>query len=564
MHAYHLVVFKKNIKFTSMLHPFFYLFFVICYSLQSQKKFTKQDSIRGSVTLERSWWDVKKYNLDVHVYPDDKTIRGKNTITYKVLKSYQKLQFELQEPLVIDSILQQHQKLKYSSTGISYFVDLQKQQLQNQTETLTIYYHGKPKKAKNPPWDGGIIWSKDIFNQPFIASANQAIGASIWWPCKDHPTDEAEQVTIKITAPSQLVSVSNGRCTEIVKNKDGTDTYTWQVNNTINTYGVSLNIANYTHFKNVYKGLKGKLDCNYYVLSHNFLKAKTQFKDVFKTLTAFEYWFGSYPFYKDGYKLVEVPYLGMEHQSCIGYGNQYKNGYLGNPMGLSDWALKFDYIIVHETGHEWFANSITCKDVADLWIHESFTTYAESLFLEYFYGKQAADEYVQGLKPYVKNDKPIVGEFNVHHHGSNDMYFKGSLMLHTLRHLINDDILWKQILEKISTTFYHQTVSGKELIDFINNNTTIDVIPFFKQYLNTTQIPQLLLKQQGDEVLYKWINVIDGFNYAIEISVNNLKTWITPKINEWTSLQGSIKDININPNFYIQQKMVKSREFTQY
>ncbi|MGY5352906.1 M1 family metallopeptidase [Wenyingzhuangia sp. IMCC45533] len=530
------------------------LFLLFCSTAQSQQLFTKQDSIRGSITPERNWWDVKKYNLAIDVYPEKQAISGKNSISYQVLKPDNKLQFELQEPLVVDSVIQNNIKLNYQKTGMSYFVALEKKQIADSIENIHIYYHGKPKEATNPPWDGGITWSKDLFKKPFIASANQAIGASVWWPCKDHPADEADEVEITVTAPDPLISVSNGRCTNISHNANGTNSYTWKVNSPINNYGVSINIANYAHFSTRYKGTKGYLDCNYYVLSHNFLKAKTQFRDVDRTLSAFEYWLGPYPFYKDGYKLVEVPYLGMEHQSCIGYGNHYKNGYLGKTMGLSDWALKFDYIIIHETAHEWFANSITCKDVADLWIHESFATYAESLFVEYFYQKQAANEYVQGLKPYVKNDRPIVGTFNVHHHGSGDMYFKGSLMLHTLRNVINNDQVWKQILRGLNKTFYHKTVSGRELIGYINNKTEVNVLPFFKQYLHTTKIPELLVQQKGEDILYKWNQVVDDFEYPIKVYINKTETWITPKKDGWSAVKGKLKSLKIDPNFYITKK----------
>ncbi|NIJ46155.1 aminopeptidase N [Wenyingzhuangia heitensis] len=528
-----------------------FLLFILWSCSLSAQNFTKQDSLRGSLTKERTWWDVQKYTLDVTVFPETKMISGNNTITYKVLSPYQILQFELQDPLQIDSILQDKNKLTYSKIGISYFVNLIKKQKKNRLENITIYYHGQPKEAIDPPWDGGIVWSKDPYQKPFIATANQAIGASVWWPCKDHPADEADAMQITVTCPTPLINVSNGKCTHITRNKNNTTSYTWEVNNPINDYGISMNIANYANFSETYYGLNGKLNCDYYVLSSNLLKAKVQFKDVAKTLKAFEYWLGPYPFYKDGYKLVEVPYLGMEHQSCIGYGNQYKKGYLGKPMGLSSWGLQFDYIIVHESGHEWFANSITCKDVADLWIHESFTTYAESLFVDYYYGTQAANEYVQGLKPFVKNDKPIVGHFNVHNEGSGDMYFKGSLMLHTLRQIVDDDVLWREILKEINTKFYHQTVSGKTLIDFINSKTKLDVKPFFKQYLHTTDIPELVLKQDGEFISYQWKNTVANFNIPVKTYLNHKKIWITPNTTTWQQVKGNISDFTVDKNYYI-------------
>ncbi|NJB83841.1 M1 family metallopeptidase [Wenyingzhuangia aestuarii] len=533
------------------MYKSFFLLILISFGLQAQNSFTKQDSLRGSITNTRAWWDVAKYTLDISVFPETKTILGSNTITYKILRPHQTLQFELQAPLIIDSILQNKIHLTYTKTGISYFVNLTKKQKVNNTENITIYYHGKPKETINPPWDGGIIWSKDTHNNHFIATANQSIGSSVWWPCKDHPADEAESMEITVTCPTPLINVSNGKCTRITRNKNNTTSYTWQVNNPINDYGISMNIANYAHFNETYKGLNGDLTCDYYVLSSNYLKAKIQFKDVPKTLKAFEYWMGPYPFYKDGYKLVEVPYLGMEHQSCIGYGNHYQKGYLGKRMGLSPWGLEFDYIIIHESGHEWFANNITCKDVADLWIHESFTTYAESLYIDYYYGTQAANDYVQGLKPFVKNNKPIIGKFNVHNQGSGDMYFKGSLMLHTLRQIINNDTLWRTILIDLNKTFYHKTVSGTEIINFINTKTKIDLTPFFHQYLNTTKIPKLILRQDGNSITYQWENTVANFSIPVKVYLKNQEIWITPNANNKQRIKGKLDDLKVDLNYYI-------------
>lgn len=538
-------LFFKNTK------HYLFIFLIFNLGLNAQNNFTKLDTLRGSITPTRIWWDVNKYTLDIHVNPKIKSIYGNNTIDYTILAPKQILQFELQHPLLIDSVIQNRKKLTYTQKGDSYFVNLIKKQKKNNKEQLTIYYHGQPKIAVNPPWDGGIIWDKDKENHYFIATANQKIGASVWWPCKDHPADEAESMQITVTCPTPLINVSNGKYIGTIINNDNTQSYTWMVTNPINNYGISLNIANYKHFKEIYKGIKGVLDCNYYVLPNNFLKAKVQFKDVSKTLKAFEHWFGPYPFYKDGYKLVEVPYLGMEHQSCIGYGNHYKNGYRGSNMGTSNWAQKFDYIVVHESGHEWFANSISCNDVADLWIHESFTTYAESLFIDYHYGTQAANEYVQGLKSYVKNDSPIIGHHLVHNQGSDDMYFKGSLILHTLRQIVNNDILWRNLFLEMNQKFYHKTVSGAEIIDFINKQTAVDLKQFFYQYLNTTKIPELLLKKEGDFIKYKWNNVVDGFKIPVKIQLNKNTIWITPKINEWQKIKGQLSKFKVDPNFYI-------------
>ncbi|WP_237340629.1 M1 family metallopeptidase [Wenyingzhuangia fucanilytica] len=527
----------------------------MCTILHAQN-YTKQDSLRGSITPERAWWDVIDYTLDIHVFPKNKSIKGSNTITYKVLNTNKTLQIELQSPLVIDSILQNQQKLTYSKVGYSYFIHLIKTQKVNNTESLTIYYHGKPKEAENAPWNGGVVWSKDNNGNDFIATANQSIGSSIWWPCKDHPADEANSMQITVTCPNPLMDVSNGRNIKTTQNNNNTTSYTWKVTNPINNYGVSLNIAKYAHFSENYKGLKGNLDCNYYVLPENLTLAKTHFKDVPKMLKAFEYWFGPYPFYKDGYKLVETPYLGMEHQSCVAYGNKYLKGYLGYPMGTSEWGKKFDFIIIHESGHEWFANNITCKDVADLWIHEAFTSYAESIFLDYHYGTNAANEYVQGLKSSVKNDKPIIGTYHVHQEGSSDMYVKGSLMLHTLRQIINNDQQWRKILTGLNKEFYHQTVSGKQVIDYINKNTKIDLTSFFKQYLTTTQIPTLVTTQKKDCIYYTWENVVDDFKIPLKIYLNGKEKWIVPKEKQWKKIIGKYQQLKIDENFYVALKQL--------
>lgn len=525
----------------------------LCNILQAQT-FTKQDSLRGSITNERAWWNVTNYTLDIQVFPETKSIKGSNSITYKILKPHQTLQIELQPPLVIDSIVQNNQKLSYHNFGFSYFIDLLKKQGVTTEEKIIVYYHGQPKEAENAPWDGGMVWSKDNQGNDFIANANQSIGSSIWWPCKDHPADEVESMQITVTCPNPLLNVSNGRNIKIQQNKDNTTSYSWKVVNPINNYGVSLNIANYTHFSETYKGLNGNLDCNYYVLPYHLNKAKEHFKDVPKMLTAFEYWFGPYPFYKDGYKLVETPYLGMEHQSCVAYGNQYLKGYLGYPMGSSTWGNLFDFIIIHESAHEWFANNITCKDVADLWIHEAFASYAEALFVEYHYGTKAGKEYVLGQKALVKNDTPIIGTYNVNNEGSDDMYPKGSLMLHTLRSVINNDALWRTILTGINQEFYHQTVSGEQVKNYISKESKIDLSTIFNQYLNTTKIPTLVLKTKDDAVYYLWENVVNDFKMPIKIDINKKEVWITPSDKTWKKLNGPISNIKVDPNFYIQVK----------
>ena len=433
--------------------------------LEEKENFTRQDTLRGSITPERIWWDLTSYHLAVEVVPNLKFISGNNTIRYTVLKEYQTLQIDLQAPLKITKVTQDGITLKVIDDGNAHFVQLLKKQKIGNTESIVVYYQGNPKEAIQAPWDGGFSWKKDKKGNHFVATSCQGLGASVWWPCKDHMYDEVKNMKISVTVPRNLMDVSNGKLEKIVDNGT-TKTYHWSVDNPINNYGVNINIGDYTHFSEVYKGEKGNLDMDYYVLKYNLEKAKKQFTDAPKMMKAFEHWFGPYPFYEDGFKLVEVPYLGMEHQSSVTYGNQFKNGYLGRDLSGTGWGLKFDFIIIHESGHEWFANNITNKDIADMWIHESFTNYSESLFLDYYYGKKASSEYVIGLRKTIANKKTIIGKYDLNNEGSSDMYNKGGNMLHTLRQVVNNDQKWRMILRKMNKKFYHQTVTTNQIEAF--------------------------------------------------------------------------------------------------
>ena len=349
-------------------------FILIAISVSAQKNnFTKQDSLRGSITKERIWWDLTYYHLDIQVFPETKSIKGKNTVKYTVLKPYKVLQIDLQAPLKITKVLQMNEELKVVSEGNAHFIHLNRDQKIGDKNEIIVYYEGKPKEAIRAPWDGGFSWKKDKNGNHFIATSCQGLGASVWWPTKDHMYDEVESMDISVRVPSNLMNVSNGRLVKTDKHEDNTTTYHWSVVNPINNYGINVNIGDYTHFSEKFQGEDGELDLDYYVLKDNLEKAKEHFKDAPKMMKAFEHWFGKYPFYEDSFKLVEVPYLGMEHQSSVTYGNQYKKGYLGRDLSGTGWGLKFDFIIIHEAGHEWFANNITYKDMADMWIHESFT-----------------------------------------------------------------------------------------------------------------------------------------------------------------------------------------------
>ncbi|MDQ4139083.1 MAG: M1 family metallopeptidase, partial [Bacteroidota bacterium] len=427
---------------------------------QQKPTFTRQDTLRGSITPERAWWDLTHYHLDVRVNPTEKSMKGVNTISYRVLQANNTMQIDLQEPLKIDKVTHNGKSLNFRRDGNVFYISLNEPQQPGTVQKIEVYYGGIPQVSANPPWSGGVTWQKDKKGNPFVATSCQGDGASLWWPCKDHMYDEPDSMQISVTVPQKLTNVSNGRLRKVVQNNDGTKTFHWFVTNPINNYGVNVNIGDYVNFSEKYRGEKGTLDCNYYVLRDDLEKAKKQFKEVPRMLQAFEHWFGPYPFYEDSYKLVQVPYLGMEHQSSVTYGNKFANGYLGKDLSGSGWGLKFDFIIVHESGHEWFANNITYKDIADMWIHESFTAYSENLFLDYHFGKKASSEYVIGTRKNIKNDRPIVGYYDVNYSGSGDMYYKGANMLHTLRQVVNNDEKWRAILRGLNKEFYHQTVTA--------------------------------------------------------------------------------------------------------
>lgn len=519
---------------------------------KSDVAFTRQDSLRGSITKERAWWDVKNYHLDIKVNPADSTISGSNTIKYQVLKEYNKMQIDLQNPMQILKVTQDGKALQFTKEGNAFFISLLAPQAVGSTKEVIVFYSGKPKVAVNPPWDGGITWRKDANGKLFIASSCQGLGASVWWPNKDHMYDEVENMLISVNVPGDLMDVSNGRLQSVKKLKDGTKTYNWYVSNPINNYGVNINIGDYVNFSEKYQGEKGVLDCDYYVLKDNLAKAKEQFKDVPRMLKAFEHWFGPYPFYEDSYKLVEAPYLGMEHQSSVTYGNGYKNGYRGRDLSGTGWGLKFDFIIIHESGHEWFANNITYKDIADMWIHESFTNYSESLFVEYYYGKDAGDEYVRGIRKNIENDKPIIGHYDVNNEGSSDMYYKGANMLHTIRQIVNNDEKWRTILRGLNSTFYHQTVTTKQIEDYLSTEVGSNLQTVFDQYLRDVRIPTLEYFFQDNNLGYRWTNCVSGFNMPVRVQIDGKDTWLKPTTN-WNgeAVKSGKAKLVIDPNFYV-------------
>lgn len=535
---------------------FFIIFIFVNQSIAQRRpqQFTRQDTLRGTITPERAWWDLKYYHLDIAVDPSTQTIVGTNTVRYEVLNAQQKMQIDLQPPMQLTKATQEGKALNITNDGNAYFIELKAVQKKGAIKEVVLYFGGNPKVAKRPPWDGGITWAKDQNGLPFVASSCQGLGASVWWPCKDHMYDEPDSgMLISVEVPDNLINVSNGRLVKTDENKSKkTKTYHWKVINPINNYGVNINIGDYVHFSEKYDGEKGKLDMDYYVLRNDLEKAKTHFKDAPRMMKALEHWFGPYPFYEDSYKLVQTPYLGMEHQSSITYGNGFQNGYLGSDLSNSGWGLKFDFIIIHESAHEWFANNITYKDIADMWIHESFANYSESLFTEYYYGKEAGSAYVRGTRTRIQNDRPIIGVYNVNQEGSGDMYYKGGNMLHTIRQIVNDDEKWRNIIRGLGTAFYHQTVTTQQIEQYISTQSGKDLSKFFDQYLRDTKIPVLEYEIKNQTLRFRWNNVVNGFDMPMRVWINGKATWINPT-QGWneTPLPAENVAITVDPDFYV-------------
>ncbi len=515
---------------------------------------TRQEILRGSVTHEREWWDVVHYNLKVEFLPETKSLKGSNTITFKTLKAGNKMQIDLQPPLSITKITHGNSQLKFEREGNVYLVTLEKDIPKGIEDKVEIFYEGIPVVSKNPPWVGGITWGRDDLGEHFIVTTCQGIGASIWWPNKDHGSDESDRgMQISVTVPENLIAISNGRLKKTDHNIAGkTKTFHWEVLNPINNYGVNVNIGNYINFSEKYQGKGGVLDMEYWVLAHQKDSAIKQFKEVPRMMEALEHWFGKYPFYEDSYKLVAVSYPGMEHQSSVTYGNWYRNGYLQRDYSGTGIGYKFDFIIVHESAHEWFGNNISMKDGADMWVHESFANYSESLFIEYHFGKKDAEDYVIGNRRTIKNDRPIIGIYGANREGSGDMYPKGGNMLHTIRHIINDDTKWLSILRGLNAEFWHQTVSTEQIESYITKMAGVDLSKVFDQYLRTTKIPLLKYRISGKTLSFKYERVVQGFAMPIRVLINGKEVVITPnEVKQTLEFPEEIKTFEANRNFYI-------------
>ena len=524
---------------------------------RSNEDFSRAEKLRGSITPEREWWDLEHYDLSIEVDPEAKSIRGTNIVSFNVLNANQKMQIDLQQPLHIDKVLHGEAELEFEREGNVYWINFARPLEKGSKQAIQIEYSGVPIESKNPPWSGGISWKKDSKGQHFIATSCQGIGASIWWPCKDHGYDEPDRgMEIRATVPSDLTAVSNGRLQKVSENKDvGTKTFHWVVRNPINNYCINLNIGDYVNFSESFDGEAGALDMDYWVLKHDRQLAVKQFVEAPRVIEAFEYWFGPYPFYEDSYKLVQVPYLGMEHQSSVTYGNGFRNGYRGMDLSGTGVGLKFDFIIVHETGHEWFGNNISMKDAADMWIHESFTNYSENLFVEYFFTQKEAEDYVIGCRERVANDAPIIGTYGVNRSGSKDMYYKGGNMLHTIRHIIDNDIKWRSILRGLNQQFRHKTVTTDQIEKYVSQKSGIDLSKVFDQYLRTADIPEFHYKIDGRTLTHRFEKVVDGFSMPIKVKVNDQLIKLHPTFEPQTfTAKSKIGFIDVDRNFYVNSK----------
>lgn len=487
------------------------------------ERFSRKDTLRGTNTPERAWWDVQRYDLTIEPEFSTQYTRGINRIAYTVTAQHVgKMQLDLKPDLKIDSVilLSDGSKRPVEHAGGDIWYVLLPTQQQGSSDQVNVYFSGYPHIAVRPPWDGGWTFSTDSLGNPWMTVCCQGLGASVWFPCKDHQSDEPDLgATLTMIVPDTLQAVGNGRLVSRIDRHDGKMAYTWSVTNPINNYCIIPYIGKYSSISDTYIGENGKLDLQFWPLTMHMEQAKVYFPEqAKKVLRAFEYWFGPYPFYEDSYKLVEADNTGMEHQSNIGYGNFYSFGYRGRDGSGTGYGLLSDFIILHESAHEWWGNSITTNDLADMWVHESFANYAEALYAEYHWGIKAGNDYVYGVRKGIQNDKPIVPPYGVNAQGSGDMYPKGGNMLHTIRHSMANDTLFRDILRGLQHDYRHKTIDGKQVIAYFNEKTGYDYSKVFAQYLYTVQIPALQFYFEGDKLFYKWKNCIEGFNLPIVLS----------------------------------------------
>jgi aminopeptidase N len=497
--------------------------------------------LRGQYGRYRANNDLLSYHLDIRVDPEKKYISGKNTIRFRMLSDDSRIQLDLQNPLNIDKILllkpgsSDSQPLKFERELGAVFVDFPEPLRKGRVYEIDFYYSGNPLEAGR---FGGITFRKDPSGRPWINTACEEEGASIWWPNKDQWRDEVESMQISVAVPNDLVDVSNGRFVGKQDLGDGFTRWDWMVHYPINNYNVSLNIGRYEHFDDKL----GDLTLDFYALPENLEKAKKQFAQARGMLEAFQHYFGEYPFKKDGYKLIEVPYSGMEHQSAVTYGNRFANGYLERDWTGVGISPRFDFIIIHESGHEWFGNSVSAADRSDMWIHEGWTTYLECLYVEYMYGHEDGLKYTNGYKTKVRNRQPIISERGVNATPPQDMYFKGALFLNTLRSVVDDDRRWWAILRDLYQRFKYRNIMTEDVVAFFNQQTGKNLTPIFDQYLRHAAIPVLELKfdETKGEVSYRW--KADEPAFAMPVRVGTRDRWqiIQPTV-EWKTMKTALK-----------------------
>ena len=489
---------------------------------------TRSDTLRGAQSAERTVYDINSYHLNIRIDPENRYISGENTFRFTATQDFKRLQFDLFENMVVEKVVYKNQSLSFYREFNAVFIDFPEIIKKNAMEEFIVQYSGFPIVAKNAPWDGGIVFSKDKNGKPWVNVAVQGVGASLWWPNKDQQADQVDSILISIAVPDTLMNISNGQFKGKTILGDGYTRYDWFVSYPINPYNVTFNIGDYVHFSDDFNGEKGRLAVDYYVLPENLEKAKIHFaENVHPMLSCFEKWFGPYPFYRDGFKLIESSHLGMEHQSAVAYGNKYENGYLGRDNSGTGYGKDWDFIIIHESGHEWFGNNITAKDIADSWIHEGFTTYSEAVFVECRHGKKAAEAYIKGLRRSIRNQEPLVGTMGVDDNASSDIYNKGANILQTVRTVINNDETWRNILRGLNEKFHLKTVTTKDVVDYISKESGRDFSTIFKTYLDYAKIPTLEIMELERHTKYRWSTSEKNFDLPIQVKLSDQSEWIT-------------------------------------
>ena len=507
---------------------------------------SRADILRGEYSQWRANNDLLSYDLDIRVDPDKKFIGGKNTIRFRMLKDDTRIQLDLFANLKVDKILQGATGLKYTRELGTVFVDFPATLKKNSVQSIDFYYSGSPQETGR---FGGISFRKDPAGRHWITTACQGIGASVWWPNKDQQRDEVENMRLRVAIPSALTDVSNGRLTGKTDLGDGYTRYDWAINYPINNYCVSLNIGHYEHFSDKL----GDLTMDFYCLPENLEKAKRQFAQAKPMMEVFQKYFGDYPFKKDGYKLIEVPYSGMEHQSAVTYGNRFANGYLERDWTGVGVSMKFDFIIVHESAHEWFGNSITGSDVSDMWIQEGWATYAECVYVEGMFGRQDALKYTNGYKAKVRNQQPIVTTREKNQTPSQDQYFKGALFLHTLRSVIDNDTRWWKLVRDYSNRFKYRNILTEDVVKFFNEQSGKNLTPIFDQYLRQAALPVLELRFQESEgnVSYRW--KADTKDFSMPVKVGRRANWqLIQPTTQWQTMKTVLKkeDFEVATDLY--------------